>query len=459
MKIYIIRSQQELANIYSTPLGDANSYYLASKRYHNLPLTSRGIEDAHALGRKLYTQIGAEPIILSSPAVRAQQTAEIIAKKLSLPIRIELSLEEINNSEVLHGKKSRVRQSSYQKRLGSESDLDIFLEAEKCDEIQARALYFLERYLGQGSQEIIVSHPGFNRYLVNTSLGRSRSDFVDPSYKTIHSISAVWNNIHYEKLSRARSSETYLVRTKDKSYVLKKIQCTSLDQLRLQREISDFIGDDLISRVLYCDIKEGYAVQILSFFEGEHRYGKINNEDMISAVRKISKRLKNFPYKSNGDFGNMVNSLVDLLCESPLKSYGKMIVEDKNFLRLRDQKVQVLTHYDLHRSNIIFTERGVRFIDLGSFMPAPEQFQPASFFMAGLLLEELEDFNLEKTLSSWGENLSKKDILLLMGVRALMGGAFFQSIIHKTKEETVLYERYLKSMHLIQQLYGAHCNL
>ena len=84
-------------------------------------------------------------------------------------------------------------------------------------------------------------------------------------------------------------------------------------------------------------------------------------------------------------------------------------------------------------------EDGIRFIDLGAFMLAPEQFQPASFFMASLLLEELEDFNLENILSCWKETISREDIILLMGARALMGGAFFQSRSNKSKEDTKLY--------------------
>ena len=252
----------------------------------------------------------------------------------------------------------------------------------------------------------------------------------------------------------AESSEAYVVKTKDGSYVLKKIHNTSNDQLRLQKDISDFIGVDLISRVLYYGVRGDYAIQVLNYFDGEHKYGIIKDkEGLISSVYNLLERMKNFFGRIDKNLEEVIRSLVNSTEDPNLKEYGNMLLSNNRFMHLIKEDKQVLVHYDLHRSNIIFTNEGIRFIDLGDFMLAPEQFQPASFFMASLLLEELENFSLENTLLYWpGKNIFKEDIILLMKVRAFMGCAFFQGIKDKSINERELYEKYLKSIFILQCL-------
>lgn len=58
------------------------------------PLNRRGSTEAEAMGRRL-TELNLVPdLIMSSPARRAQQTAEIIARELSMPLR-SIHFEEV----------------------------------------------------------------------------------------------------------------------------------------------------------------------------------------------------------------------------------------------------------------------------------------------------------------------------------------------------------------------------
>jgi len=443
MTLYIVRHQESFAN--------ANE--IISGKYYDFPLTLTGIKNSYNLAEKIYDIPGYKKLVLSSPFIRAKQTAEIIAEKLSIPIIIDPSIHEVDPG-IIQGPKSKGIYPKYSDVWEQRGDLDKIPKAEKGNEIQARTIYFLERYLNPRDSEIIVSHAGFNKSLVNTVLGNNRTDFLDVSYDKIHILDDIWNRIEYEKLILANSSETYFVKTKEDYYVLKKSSGINIDQLRLQKEISDFAGVEFMPRVFYHGIKEDYAVQVLNYFKGMHKYGSINKrEELIYSVYLFSERIKNFPEKLENFFENVITSLVNSIEDSYLKRYGRILVDNERFRNITNQNKQVLVHYDLHRSNIIFTNEGIRFLDLGAFMSAPEQFQPASFFMASLLLEELKDFNLEKTLSSWPKkNLSREEIIIFMKARALMGCAFFHSLKNKSSNEEDIHERYLKSMSILDNI-------
>lgn len=51
-------------------------------------LTTRGVEQAHALGAQLAAQPAPPEIVLASPLVRARQTAEILAEETGAELRV-----------------------------------------------------------------------------------------------------------------------------------------------------------------------------------------------------------------------------------------------------------------------------------------------------------------------------------------------------------------------------------
>lgn len=53
------------------------------------PLTRKGVDQAHALGRRLSVAPDPPAVVLTSPLVRARQTAEILAEETGAELRIE----------------------------------------------------------------------------------------------------------------------------------------------------------------------------------------------------------------------------------------------------------------------------------------------------------------------------------------------------------------------------------
>jgi len=63
----------------------------------NRDLTTRGISDAHLVGKKVSEKINGKTAIISSPANRAIQTAKIFAEELSFPLDHIIKVDELYN--------------------------------------------------------------------------------------------------------------------------------------------------------------------------------------------------------------------------------------------------------------------------------------------------------------------------------------------------------------------------
>jgi phosphohistidine phosphatase len=55
-------------------------------------LTPAGVEQAHALGRLLRAADDPPAVVLSSPLLRARQTAELVGRELEVPVLVETRL-------------------------------------------------------------------------------------------------------------------------------------------------------------------------------------------------------------------------------------------------------------------------------------------------------------------------------------------------------------------------------
>ena len=64
----------------------------------NSPLTDRGRQQAHLLGRWLAAKQEGTDAIYASPLVRARETAEIVAAELQLPVKLDDDLREFEVS-------------------------------------------------------------------------------------------------------------------------------------------------------------------------------------------------------------------------------------------------------------------------------------------------------------------------------------------------------------------------
>lgn len=459
MYSYLIRHQESLGNIEGMIQG----------KEYDTPLTREGAANAAMMADRLkdIKGKGADNVI-SSPSKRALQTAYIIADTLDLKVIQELSLSEQDTGILQDSSKKKNEElnpcyMSIYKRRG---DLDEIPGAEKGDEVQARAIYFLERYFENQSPEIIVSHAGFNRCLQNTAMGRQRNTPIPHEHNKIHTIQNPWQYINTQRLELAKASEAYRITTEDQRYVMKRIFGASVNDLQFQSQVSRLIAEegDLLSRVLYWGVKDGKGVQVLNYLSGEHVYGMLSErkrQNLIEASFDLANRLTKIPLNIVKNYNTLIEKIdrsVSKVEDSRVKEIGKKLLNNPNFKRIITEKEHMVVHYDLHRSNVLFnSDDSVKILDLGSMTYAPRDFLPASLFMSSFLLEEGDNFSLENMIHNWPDKLNKKDIVILMQARIFIGASFFEKKLVKDKylkEDYDIFQRYINALDIIERKYG-----
>lgn len=458
MRLYVLRHGPS----------EANERGIIQGPESDMPLDARYIGIIKKKAEQLHYKLKDESNlrILSSPLHRARQTAEIIATAFRKPVIIDSSLVEVN-SGILTGSKEQLAElyPDYLRIWLSRGDLDGIPRAEEGDHLQARVLFFLEQYHESASEacDIVVSHAGFNRCLINTIKGRERTAPVNHNYCIIHRINDIFKNLPFRKLSLAKASDAYYTTTFNKHYVMKKIKKASVRDMSVQSDISKLIysrDNTLASRILFWGMRGDYAVQILNYIPGTHINDKPSSAEIrriINRVADLSDQLVNITERevSSQDLPSLhilLQEAITGLEESYLKENIRNILSNARYHSLMDEK-QVIVDYDLHRSNIIIRpDGGISIIDLGGFCRAPIDFQPASLFMSFFLLDESEHIDIDYLVSFWPNKLQKSDLFLLMQARASIGAAFFQKLIaaKKNKDDDVqIYNNYLNALNII----------
>ena len=461
MELYILRHGESEGNILEITQGPN----------YNLSLTIKGKLKTNEIAKTLHEKLrGRVDRIITSPRTRAIQTGKIIADTFQKKVEIDASLDEYNPG-ILEGPKvvANATQPKYFSILERRGDLNGIPGAESGDELQSRVIYFLERYFGsdKDTKEIIVSHAGFNRCLLNTVNGHPRTKPVNHHHNAIHHIETnPWNLLDIKKFESAKASEAFRVKTSDQVYVMKRIYNTYEKKMKFQESTSNHVakGGELLSQVLYGGMKVDHAVQILKYIPGDHKYdalSEIETRRVIESVHELGQRLKTVPKEigslCDSNLNDKIKNCVYSISNSPIQKIGRSLLENERYSYLVAEKNQVLVHYDFHRSNLVFTpEHDVKILDLGSMLYAPSEFLPASLFMSSFLLQQPDEFKLNDLISKWPEKLNAKNIKILMQARAIIGGAFFQQSISKNPdpEDIELYNKYLKSLYLIEGLIG-----
>jgi broad specificity phosphatase PhoE len=398
--------------------------------------------------------------IVCGPSKRTRQTAEIVSDIYGIPIVVDFSLNEFDSGVLAGREKSDVANEAphlldiWHRR----GDLDGIPGAEKGDNLQARALFFLERYMTPQQLELVVTHAGFMRSMINTATGRRRSLPIDVNHNRLHEIDASWQNIPMTSLP-AINAKVYLVTTADQRYVLKKIPHYREEDLKFEEAVSKHVSrqTNLLSEILYSGMKADKGVQILRYIEGGHIQGSLDPDQtnsVLVAAFELGKALSSFPFQQlHEPLDIKLRSCLETTSQSTFTEIGNGLLENEEFRRIIGDS-PVLVHYDLHRENLIFTPEGdVKIIDMGSMMYAPEDFLAASLFLGTFLLRDPEGFNLESLLNVWPRELAPSRILKLMQARALIGATFFEKKIKNpspTQEERKLFERYLDSLNYLK---------
>jgi phosphoserine phosphatase len=456
MKLFVLRHQESIDNLERIIQGPN----------HDTPLTQNGQHGALILAKMLdrdskHTQFGR---IVSSPAARCIQTAEIIGKHLSLGVYVDCSLVELNPG-IIGGPKelARVRYPEYLRIWDTRLDIDDIPCAERGEELQARTLCFLEQYIFNHlpTSDIVVSHAAFNRCLVNTARGRPRTHPIDVSYNYIHKISDPWINMKMARLPLARSSDTFKIETADGSYVLKQSNVDARE-IDLQYHFSSYMrrNGTLLPLVLYSNIRDGHAVQILRYVHGHHPSEAMSEQltrQIIDSAYDLQNQIMALP---NWLIDCYLNKSLQIKLEKSIASLNNpqarrsasILINDARYNYLMTQRSRYPIHYDYHHANILVSDDySVKFLDLGSLVSAPSDFLPASLFMSCFMLNEPDSFNLEYLMRKWPAQLVKEDISILMQARALIGYSFFEKLMennHNKKDEE-LFNKYLRCVEII----------
>lgn len=409
-------------------------------RKTNLGLTERGKIYIRDVVKQNIKKLSTGKRIVSSPYKRAIETSEIIAKETGLQIITSEKIVEFD-SGILAGKTHEENARMYPKYYKiwvERKDLDGIPGAEKGSELQARVLAFLiEYYDKEDFSDIIVSHAGFLRCLINTSKGLARTTPVDSRNGAINIIDNPFKYLKVEHKDRAMSSKVFVVETFDGKYVVKLKDRKLLPEDYEERRILNLISTDLgnIPTVLSLVENENSAIKVLKFVSGDTIYGILDESRKKALIEKFCKmsdvlmHIKSKVYKPIDIYEEIVE-LEHGIKHTYVKKYSQSILKDKvNKSKLESSKY-CLIHNDLNRDNILFKKNedgsvSVNIIDWEGLGLYPCDYQLASFLVSAILLE---GYSVEETMKIAREidsNIDEGFVTYLMKFRIFKGLYFF----------------------------------
>lgn len=317
-------------------------------------------------------------------------------------------------------------------------DLDGIPGAEKGSEVQARALAFLMEYYDKEEfEDIVVSHAGFLRFLINTSKGLPRTTPVDSRNGAINIIDNPFEHLKIEHKDRAMASKVFVIETLEDKYVVKLKNRSLLPEDYEERRILNLIGADLGSVPIVLSLAENgrSSSKVLKFVKGNTIFGILDEPTQQALIKQISKisvaliHVESNVYKPNDIFAE-IEELEGVAKNGYVKKYGQSILKDKiNKSKLEASKF-CLIHNDLNRDNILFekSEDGTitaNIIDWEGLGLYPQDYQLASFLVSAILIEGYSVEETMKIAKKIEPNIDEDYITYLMKYRIFKGLYFF----------------------------------
>ena len=375
--------------------------------------------------------------IVTSPYLRALETAKEISKISGLNITIDDRLHEMD-AGILAGLpkiEAKNEYPEYYKIWKNRLDLDGIPNAEKGAHLQARILAFLLNYYEKEDFcDVLVTHAGFIRCLINTIEGRQRTNQFNIENGAFFELDDIFKMINIEQRKRAMNSRVFIIDTLDGKYVAKIKQGKITKQDESEKQLLDQLPYNNIPTILAMQsFDNGNYCKILKYVKGVHKYGKLNTSEYIALINSekffenLFSRVKNGSFRTidlieklDGILNTTKNDYVKSEVEELLKSPKRTLIQDK-------QKY-VLSHDDMNRDNILFEELEdgsvkANIIDYESLEYAPKDFQFASMLACGLLLEDEPIETIIETVKSRDKNL--ETIFYFMQIRLIEGLYFF----------------------------------
>lgn len=408
-------------------------------------ITLCGAKQCESLAKELESQLVTCTHIISSTTKRAYQTAEMIKKTAGLPCIIQKnSLLEEMNAGILAGHTHQEAKALYPQEYDiwiKRMDLDGIKEAEKGNHLQARVLAFLIQYFqNEEYSDLIVSHAGFIRSLINTVNASKRETQIHIPNCACFVLYDVWRYIKYDVIKEKTHCLILHVKTADAQYIIKRYT-RSLDNFELELDkiqnrvhaIKNYIPEVFFSGNVISREGKQYGIRIYTYLEGTHKYGELGCEKVQIITKKIEGLLQEYNQyhiikcsAKHNLFYNFENIVFDNM-SSKLILLKNMILQAPEYHSLKNQKEQILTLYDVHRENILFDGDKILFIDMGSVILAPEVFQAAVVIIVTFMLYSIKDgiSCIEYYLKE--KKYNPKELKICMLLRIFLGVSYFEN--------------------------------
>lgn len=398
--------------------------------------------------------------IVSSPLNRASETATIIGNELDKKIIFDPLLEEFG-AGILEGlKKAKAEKiyPEYYKIWKNRGDLDAIPGAEKGDILQARVLMYLEKYLNSDSQEIVVSHAGFIRSLINTVYGRNRTTPVMLEHDKIYTLENVWQNIELNECIVAKNSKVFEVDTYDKKYIMKRIFKRGIEEAEKEKALLEYLSKSIYTpQIIGLTARKDYVLKIMDYAFGENIHVPLNKEKIDNTTKelyKLKELLRNYKNSDKYENGNIIErlkSLLETIEDIEVRNIILDILKSEKFNNaLKEDNVQIV-HDDLHRDNILYQYNNPIFLDFEGLEKWPSVYQLASHIAANYLLYD-DSFNINLVLEKWPEKVNGEYLKALIIFRLIQGYNYFSKRV-KSKdcssddyEFQKIYKRSLKKI-------------
>lgn len=240
--------------------------------------------------------------VYSSSMMRAIETAKIVIKTAGIEQEVQ-SMEILDEMDpgVLSGKTHDYAKENMPKEYAiwtQYKDLDGIERAETGDELQARAIAFLEYMLHSCEQGnyVVVTHAGFLRCLYNTILNKDRTTPVDISNACFHKVDA-FKYFSPLVIKEGEKCSVSYISTCNGEYVIKHINRllteTELLLCKVQNRVSK--KNSHITEVLFaqnmCLAENTYGLKISRYIDGEHDFQKYDYHKSIEIYKQVEKSI------------------------------------------------------------------------------------------------------------------------------------------------------------------------
>lgn len=421
-------------------------------------LSENGKENVFKLVKENSDLLLSKTNIISSPLKRCAETSKILAKGRNIPITYDDLLVEFS-AGILDGMSKEEAKSKYPEYLkiwSSRGDLDLIPNATKGRCLQARVLMFLEQFIDKAPNNIIVSHAGFLRCLINTVRGNPRTLAQNLDHNVIHRLNDLFSSIGIKEHTIAKNSKVLEFETFDDKYILKKVNRILTSNDINEKKLLEYLKKHNINvPTIYLMANRGeYALKSLEYKSGINYYDDISDirlKNTLNELYLMQEALVKYDGQQEYEVVDMINHLktnIKLINDEKIKKIGLDILSNEYFLNRISSDRIALVHDDLHRANILYDNDEVVFLDFEGVKRYPITYQLASHIAASYILNN-PDFNICNILEKWPICVNYEYLTCLIKYRLYDGLIYFQNKIENSiccKDDYELREKYIKSL-------------